>query len=129
MSKKAPVIATKNTSTTGRIGEAIESQIAAWKNMYGEVFEIAIEGHVGYVRGFDRATMKFALSQLKINVNTETRSAEMDFQKIIEIGEIGLKNCWLGGSEEILKNDRLYISAAMQVGELFDIAEVNLKKL
>lgn len=114
---------------TNLIGQATEAQISAWRNMYGDVYEITIGEHIGYVRGFDRATMKFALSQMSVKVDTETRQAEVSMAKMIDIGEIGLQNCWLGGSEEIKTNDRMFVAAAMQVGELFDIAEAKLKKL
>lgn len=111
------------------IGQASSDQIAAWKRLHGDVYEIGVEGHVGYVRGFDRSTMKFALSQLCMRIDPETKAAELNLEKMVELGEIGLKNCWLGGSEAILSNDRLFAAAALQVGELFEIAETTLKKL
>jgi hypothetical protein len=111
------------------IGQADEMQIAAWKKMWGDVYEIQVGDHVCYVKGFDRTTMKYALSQLKMKVNTETKEVQMDMEKMLEVGEIGLQNCWIGGSEEIKTNDRLWVAAAMQVGELFELAETKLKKL
>jgi len=130
----------KNTIATGLaqsqtqgncalIGQATPEQISALKKLHGDVWEITVDGHVGYVRGFDRATMKFALSQLKVKLDHDGSGAEVSVEKMIELGEIGLKNCWVGGSEEILNNDRLFMAAALQVGELFDIAETTLKKL
>jgi hypothetical protein len=112
-------------------GKASDEQIAAWKKMHGEgnIWEIEVEGNFCYVKGFDRQTMKLALSQLKMKINTEKKETEIDMQKMLEIGEIGLQNGWLGGSEEIKQNDRLWIAASMQVGELFDLAETKLKKL
>lgn len=103
-------------------------RIAAWKKLHGDVYEITVDGHTGYVRGFDRNTMKFALSQLKFKLGADS-TAEVSVEKMIELGEIGLKNCWLGGDEEIKNNDRLFMAAALQVGELFEIAETALKKL
>lgn len=115
--------------SNGLTGQATPDQIAAWKKLHGDVYEITVDNHVGYVRGFDRATMKFALSQLKIKLDKDSQGAEVSVEKMIELGEIGLKNCWIGGSEEILGNDRLFMAAALQVGELFEIAETTLKKL
>ena len=111
------------------IGAATDEQIAAWKNIYGDVHSIEVEGHVCYIKGFTRETVKYALSRLKIRIDSETNEAVMDVEKMLEIGEIGLQHCFIGGSEEIKTNDRLWIAAAMKVGELFDIAEAKLKKL
>ena len=114
-------------------GKATPEQVEIWKKQYPEVYEINVEGHYCYLTGFDRTTMKFALSRLSIKVNPESAAAgkgvEINMEKMIEIGEIALQNCWLGGDDEIKTNDRLFIAAAMQVGELFDIAETSLKKL
>jgi hypothetical protein len=110
-------------------GEATPEQIEAWKTQHGDVYEIEVEGHVCYVKGFTRESMRFALSQLKIKINTQTQSAEMDMEKILNIGEIGLQNCWLGGSDEINTNSKLWMAAALQVGEMFEIAEARIKKL
>jgi hypothetical protein len=119
----------RTPSFEGLTGQATPDQIAAWKKLHGDVYEITVNNHVGYVRGFDRATMKFALSQLKIKLDKDSQGAEVSVEKMIELGEIGLKNCWIGGSDEILSNDRMFMAAALQVGELFEIAETTLKKL
>lgn len=127
MEKKVKIVETVKEDAKKLIGEVAENQIAVWKKQHKDVFSIEVEGHIGYVRGFDRATMKYALSQLSIKANDKEQT--ISAEKIINIGEIGLTNCWLGGSDEILTNDRLFIAAAMQVGELFDFAETKLKKL
>lgn len=92
-----------------------------------DVFEIEVEGYRCYVRSFDRATMKCVLANLTLKLTDS--GTEVDASKMLDIGEIGLKNCWLGGDEEILENDRLYVAACMQVGGLFDLANATLKKL
>lgn len=120
---------TNNQALDNIVGQATPDQVAALKKLHGDVWEITVDGHAGYVRGFDRATMKFALSQLKIKIDPDSSGSEVSVEKMIELGEIGLKNCWVGGSDEILSNDRLFMAAALQVGELFDIAETTLKKL
>ena len=123
------VLVVDDTAKVVFIGKATEQQIEAWKKMWGDVYEIQVADHVCYVKSFDRTTMKYALSQLKMKVNTETKEVQMDMEKMLEIGEIGLQNCWIGGSDEIKTNDRLFVAAAMQVGELFELAETKLKKL
>lgn len=112
------------------IGQATSDQIAAWKKMHkiDEIFELIAEGHACYLKPFDRAAMKYALSRMNLATG-ENGEVSIDVGKMIEIGEIGLQNGWLGGSEEIKTNDRLFVSIALQCGALFDLAEVNLKKL
>ena len=111
------------------IGAATDEQIAAWKSMYGNVYSVEVGGHICYVKGFSRETIKYALSRLKIRIDSDTNEAVIDVEKMIEIGEIGLQNGFIAGSEEIKTNDELWIAVAMQVGELFNVAEAKLKKL
>ena len=111
------------------IGEVTPEQIEAWKKQYKNVYSIEVEGHVCYVKDYTREAMRFALSQLKFQIDTSTNSATMDMEKIINLGEIGLENCWLGGSEEIKQNAKMWTAAAVQMGELFDFADAKLKKL
>ena len=120
---------TKTDKKELRIGVATDEQIATWKKLHGDVFCITVKNHVCYLKGFDRKTMKYILSQLKVKVNTESKQAEMDMERIFEIGEIGLQNSWLGGSEEIRQKDELWVAAAMQAGELFQMVETHLEKL
>ncbi len=110
-------------------GKATDDQIAAWKKMYDEVHEIEVNGHYCYLHAFDRSTLKYALSQLSMKVNSETKEVDIDISKIIDIGEVALTNCWLAGSEEIKQNDKMFISAAMSAGQLMEFYEGNLKKL
>lgn len=130
MAKETKKIAAAE-ETQSLIGQATDEQIATWKKMYGEVYQVTVKGHVCYVKPFDRATMKCALSLLKVKIDPAAGDSEMelDMEKIIEIGEVGLQNCFIGGSEAILQQDNLFIAAAMEVGQMFDLAESDLKKL
>jgi len=120
---------TEKNTKIGVNGKATEEQIAVWKKTYKDVYQIKVGEHYCYIRDFDRETMKYALSQLNMKVNTEKKEAEIDMEKIVNIGEIALQNCWLGGDEEIKNNARLWVSASMQAGELFNVEETELKKL
>lgn len=121
-------VKTKVKAAEENNGKATEEQIQAWKKMWGEVTEIKVKEHFCYLKPLTRTVMKLGLGQLSIKVNTESSEAEMDMGKIIELGEIVLQNCWLGGSEEFQNNDVLWVNAAMQAGELFELAETSLKK-
>lgn len=121
----------ENNTNSELIGLATPEQIETWKKIHScdAIYRVRVQNHVGYIREFDRATMKCMLSLLEVKIEGDTQtSLNMNLEKIIEIGEIGLTNCWLGGSEAIKEKDKLYMSAAMQVGELFEFEEGELKK-
>ena len=123
------IIKTTESSEALPNGKATEGQIAVWKKQHGVVYEIEVKGYFCYIREFDRETMKYALSQLNMKINTETQEAEFDMDKLVNLGEVGLNTCWLGGDEEIKTSAPLFISACLQVGTLFEIADGTLKKL
>ena len=108
------------------IGQATLEQIKAWIVKYSEVNEIAVGGHVCYLKPMDRKTIGYALSQLDITVGDE---AKMNLGQLVRIGEVAMLNCWIGGSEEIKKNDNLFVAASMKAGELLSFKEATLKKL
>jgi len=120
---------TQENITIEANGKATEEQIAVWRKTHKEVHEIEVKGHYGYVHGFNRETLKYMLSQLSMKIDAEKKSAEFDMEKIVNIGEVGLQHCWLGGSSEIHTDDNLWIGAAMQVGMLINITEGSIKKL
>jgi hypothetical protein len=108
---------------------ATAEQIESWKKMHGEVFELTIRDKKCYLRKYDRATLAFALSQLSATISTQNDKIEINAEKILKVGEIALKNCWLWGDREILEDDSLFVPAAMQAGTLFEMEECELKKL
>jgi hypothetical protein len=106
-----------------------QEQIESWKKIYGDVFELTVRGKKCYLRKYDRATLAFALSQLTATISTQNNNVEINAEKILKVGEIALRNCWLAGDKEILEDDSLFVPAAMQAGTLFEMEECELKKL
>lgn len=47
----------------------------------------------------------------------------------IRAGEVILNNCWVGGDDEIRKNEDLLVPAAMQAYRLVEVKNAELKKL
>lgn len=47
----------------------------------------------------------------------------------IRAGEVILNACWVGGDDEIRKNDDLLVPAAMQAYRLVEVKNAELKKL
>ena len=102
-------------------GEATAEQIAKWKQEHTDVFELTAahpgteEEHKGYVRRPKRAELSYAT---KVG-----QSNPLGFNDAI------LNACWLGGSEEIRKNDAMFMGVSGQLDEIVQIAQASIKKL
>ena len=84
-------------------GEADQAQIDAWKKQskYG-IYAVQVDGHIGY---FKNPNLHEA------NCAAAKQDDTKPFAVTKELAEV----CWLGGSEEILNNDQLFMSAAAYI--------------
>lgn len=98
-----------------KIGEATSDQIDAWKKQYGEIFSLTVDGHVCYLKKPDRKTLSFA--------------SMAGTKDPLKFNETLLNNCFIGGSEEIKKDDNLFLSASSKLADLIEIKEAELEKL
>lgn len=96
-------------------GEATEAQISQWKAVHGEVFEVTVENHFGYLKKPDRKVLSYA--------TTVGQTDPMKFNELI------LQNCWLGGSEELKTKDEYFFAVVAQMNVLIEIKEAQIKKL
>lgn len=111
-------------------GEADQAQIDEWKKKYGKIHGITVDGHIAYVRKIDRNTMSLALSRMSFKMTQNdgnTSDVEMNMGKLYKTGEAVMTNCWIGGSEEIKKDDSLWMNACVKAGELIEFKETGLK--
>lgn len=92
---------------------ATPEQLAAWKTQYGEFFGIVIEDKVCYLKKPDRKALSFA---------SQVGSDPMKFNEVI------LKNCWIGGDEEILTNDSLFLAASSKLDQVIEFKKAELVK-
>jgi hypothetical protein len=92
------------------------------KNMIpkGAKFEWDIEGKICYLSSISRQVVETALGMIM-----PTSGAP----RLITAGEIILNSCWLGGDEEIRKDDDLLIEACLQCVSLIERKSATLKKL
>lgn len=74
-----------------------------------------------YLKEADKATISLAMSKMR-NVNKDNFD-------MIEIGELILRKCFLGGDVEIITEDKLLISASIQAYELIEIYDSTIKKI
>jgi hypothetical protein len=116
------------------IGEVDQVQIDKWKAKPGclGVAGIIVGGHIAYVERPNRNVVSYALSQMSFsmtpsNDSLEQAKIEMSLGKMYKQGEAVLVQCWLGGSEEIRTNNKLWTGACMKAGELIEYEEAELK--
>lgn len=100
---------------TEYIGQATPEQIATWKEKHGEIFAIRAEGHVCYLHKPSRRAISYASVAGKTDP--------------LKFNETLLRECWLGGSEEIRKNDDLFLAASGVLDRLIEVKEAELEKL
>lgn len=97
------------------IGKATPEQIAMWKAQHGDVFEISVENHFGYLKKPDRKVLSYATSV--------GQSDPMKFNELV------LQNCWLGGSPELKEKDEYFFAVVAQLNVLIEVKEAEIKKL
>lgn len=97
------------------IGQVTPEQIQAWKEKHGEIFSIKVEGHISYLRKPNRKAISFASVAGKTDP--------------LKFNETLMRECWLGGSEEIRKNDDLFLAASGVLDKIIEIKEAELEKL
>lgn len=102
-------------SKTEFIGQATPEQIAAWKEQHEEVFSIKVEGHVCYLRKPSRRAISYA--------SVAGKSDPLKFNETL------LKECWLGGSDAVRRQDDLFLAASGVLDQLIVIKEAELEKL
>lgn len=97
------------------IGEVTADQITAWKEQHGEVFAIKVNGHMCYLRKPTRRDLSFASSAGK--------------KDPLKFNETLLRDCWLGGSEAIRRDDDKFMGASGVLDKIIPDAEAELEKL
>jgi hypothetical protein len=102
-------------SKTESIGQAAPEQIQEWKDKYGDIFAIKVEGHICYLRKPSRKAISYASVAGKVDP--------------IKFNETLMRECWLGGSEEIRKNDDLFLAASGKLDQIVEVKEAELEKL
>lgn len=105
----ATVAAEKNLSAT-----VTPEQIADWKRKYGEVYVATAEGRTAYLRRPDRKIISAA--------------AVLGGSDNLKQKEILIRNCWLGGDEEMLAEDKYFLGLSTRIDALIEVAQVELKK-
>lgn len=97
------------------IGQVPQEQIDKWKAEFKKVWALKVDGRIGYIKSPDRKTLGYA--------STVGAKEPMKFNEII------LNECWLGGDDEIKKDDDLFLAASGQLAKIIEVKEAELEKL
>ena len=97
------------------IGQVDEGTLEAWKQKHGVVKGLKARGHIGYIRMPNRADLSYSSTLAQSNP--------------MKSNEVLLDAIWLGGSEEIRKDNALFFGVSQQLAKLIEVAEVELVDL
>ncbi|MCD8177311.1 MAG: hypothetical protein LUE98_07765 [Tannerellaceae bacterium] len=97
------------------VGQATPEQIKEWKEKHSDIFAVTVAAHVCYLKKPTRKDLSYA--------STAGKTDPLKFNEVI------LRNCWLGGSEEIRTEDNLFMGACGVLDKLIEIEEAEIKKL
>ena len=97
------------------VGQATVAEIDEWKKRHGDFYAIKVDGHVCYLRKPTRRDLSFASSAGK--------------KDPLKFNETLLRDCWLGGSEAIRRDDDKFMGASGVLDKIIPDAEAELEKL
>ena len=85
------------------VGQATEAQIAEWKkkHKYG-IYALEVDGHIAYFKNPGRNELNCAMSKA-------------DRDKALDVFEELANLTFVGGSEEVLKDDQMFIGISQEL--------------
>lgn len=86
------------------------------KKEYGAIYELSSGEHKAFFKNPDRNALALALSY---------RAKD----KVLEAGEVLLDNCYVGGDKAIVEDEMLRIAASLQIANIVELPDVQVKKL
>lgn len=98
-------------------GQASEAQIVEWKTKYKYgIYAVEVDGHVGYFKNPGRNELNCAMSKA-------------DKDKALDIFEELANVTFIGGSEEILRDDQMFIGVSQELKAKLDGKKAKLVNL
>lgn len=97
------------------IGQVDPEQIITWKQAHEDIFTVTVEEHICYLKKPSRKILSYAAVAGKTDP--------------FKFNETLLRECWLGGSEAIRKDDDLFMAASGVLNEILEIKSAELEKL
>lgn len=88
-------------------------QIQEWKNKYGDLFEISVEGKSCILRKPNRQDLSY------VGVVKDP----------IKMSETMLNQLWIAGDEDIKEKDDLFMAVVNKMEDVLKVKEAEIKKL
>ena len=99
------------------IGHASEAQIKEWKAKHkAGIYAVEVDGHVGYFKNPGRHEVNCSM-------------AKADKDKALDLFEELANLTFIGGSEEILKDDQMFIGVSQEIKVKLDGKKATLVNL
>lgn len=105
----------QNNVTATSIGKVTAAEIQQWKAKYGKVFRYSVDGKECYLRPVDRNLYSLAASKIS------TSPAKFN--------EIVIDGIWLGGDDELRKEESYYFGLIDFVEEFMAKKKGSLQEL
>ncbi len=97
------------------MAEVTKEQIESWKKKHGDVFEVNVDGKTAYLKKPDRKVLGAA--------------SVLGKDDPMKYNETLLENSWLGGDEEIMTDDSLFLGVSSVLAEIIEIKKAEIKKI
>jgi hypothetical protein len=97
-------------------GQATLEQIQEWKEKYGKIFTYTVDEKICYFRPVNRNDYSLAASKV-------TSAGPAKFNEIL------IANTWLGGCDELRKEDKYFFGLIDKIEELMDKQKGELGEL
>jgi len=96
-------------------GQPTKAQIAEWKRLYKDVFELEVEGKKCWLRKPTRQELSASLGMAQTDP--------------LGFAEQLLNSCWLAGDEAIKNDDDLFLGVQPLLSQMIEIKVGQLKKI
>lgn len=90
-----------------------KEQIKEWKEKYGELFQVTVEGKGCILRKPNRQDLSYSIV----------------VKDPIKMSETLLNRLWVAGDEEIKTDDSLFMAVVNRMDEVLKVKEAEIKKL
>ena len=98
-------------------GQASPEEIKAWKEKFKQgIYQLVVDGHVGYFRNPERAAMTAAMSRASM-------------ENPLEMYEVLTMDTFIGGSKHILEDDECFYGVVQSVKVKMDGKKAELVNL
>lgn len=97
------------------IGAVAMTTLAEWREKYGQIWVVEVEGRIAYFRKPDRSELRAAM------VYTEKDK--------VKYMEILVEACMLGGATDIKTDDDLFFATSRVIPHLTSVKHAEIKKL